>query len=310
MDAVRRFGALVGTALFAGSLAASAGGASQPAGATPAFSRDVFSASFVPSASRRRARIFVSDAGDETVDILTYAGGSVHQITGLSEPQGLCTDRSTVWVANTGGSNLVRYSASGVQLAVLADAGQFPVGCSVDRAGDVAAANIISTSSGPGSVSVWPNGGSSPANYAVPGMTRVYGIAYVPNGDLIVDGTNGGSTMSFAELVKGGSSFRPFTIEGATFTIPGSLQYAYRALAVGHYNALYASIYQVKVEGAHGRIVGSTRVPYGPFCISPFHTVIVIDPDGKLDVYAYPTGGYIRTFGGGFGLPIACAIVD
>jgi hypothetical protein len=308
MDAVRRFGAFVGMMLFAGSLAASAGGASRPAGATPVGSLNVFNGRFAPSASKRRARIFVSDAGDETVDILTYAGAQVHQITGLSEPQGLCSDQSTVWVANTGDSNLIRYSATGAQLATLADTGQYPVGCSVDRAGDVAASNIISTSSGPGSVSIWPNGSRSPANYAVPGMTRVYFIAYDPNGDLFVGGTNGGSTTSFAELLKGGSSFRPFTIKGATIQLgEGSLQYAYGALAVGGNNV----IYQVKIDGAQGRIVGSTLIEgVGGFCITAFRTVIVVDVDLDVELYGYPTGGRIRVLGNGFGQPIGCAVVD
>src|SRR5580698_1658513 len=55
------------------------------------------------------AKAAVSDAADETVDLLTYPGGAtVGQITGLSEPQGMCNQAGkTFWVANTGGSNII-----------------------------------------------------------------------------------------------------------------------------------------------------------------------------------------------------------
>jgi hypothetical protein len=308
MDIVRPSGAAVLVAAVATLLAASA---SQPASAAPRIASNAFAARFAPTANQRRARVFISDAADETIDILDYAtGGQVNQITGLNEPEGLCNDGETALLSNTGDSDLVRYSAGGKLLATLPDTGEYPVDCSVDRAGDVAAANIESTSGGPGSVSVWEHGTGSPTNYSVPGMTYVGFTAYDPHGDLFVSGGNGGSAVLFAELVKGASSFRPFTIEGATFGFSGGLQYAYGALAVGNDNG----IYQVKVEGTRGRVVGSTRISGadGVFCITPFKTVIAINVgSSSVALYAYPTGLLIRTLGGGgFGQPISCTAVD
>jgi hypothetical protein len=141
-----------------------------------------------PAISQRGARFFVSDAGDETVDLFGYKSLKLlDQITGLSEPQGMCSHKKTAWLANTGGSDFIHYNAAGKVIGILPDPGEYPVGCAVDKRGDLAGANIISTNSGPGSVSIWAGGHGSPTNYPIPGMTRVYFLAYDPHGNLFAD---------------------------------------------------------------------------------------------------------------------------
>src|SRR5580692_6673578 len=175
-----------------------------------------------PAISERGARIFVSDAADETIDFYGYKSlKQLGTITGLSEPQGMCDHKKTVWVANTGGSDLIHYSAAGKVIGTLSDAGEYPVGCALDKQGDLAAANIISTNSGPGSVSIWKQATGNPTNYPLPDGGRAYFIAYDAQGNLYVDGEDASGAFVLYELPKGGSTFVPLTVDGATINFPG-----------------------------------------------------------------------------------------
>jgi hypothetical protein len=259
------------------------------------------------------ARVFATSASSNTIFIYSYATGKLlgSFSTGINEPQGLCNNKKSVWLANTADSNLVRYSAAGKVLGTLTDTGQYPVSCAVDKQGDIAAANILSTSGGPGSVSIWTGGSGSPVNYPVPGMSRVYFIGYDPNGDLFVDGSSGSGAFALAERAKGGSAFIALTLSGGTIGFPGGVQYADNALALGDQSG-NGVIYQTHVSGSTATIVGTTDLngagDVAQFCITRYKTVIAPGDDG-LELYAYPAGGApIRAIGSGQGL-LGCAIL-
>jgi hypothetical protein len=269
-----------------------------------------------PATNQRGARFFVSDAGDETVDLFGYKSlKQLDQITGLSEPQGMCSHRKTAWLANTGGSDFIHFNAAGKVIGILPDPGQFPVGCAVDKHGDLAGANIISTNSGPGSVSIWAGGHGSPTNYPITGMARVYFLAYDPDGNLFADGSSASGVFELAELAKGASAFVPLTVDGATINFPGSLQYAYGALALVDQSgsAGHSVVYQAHVSGKVATIVSKTELNDAldavGSCITPFGTIIVADAaDLDVQIYAYPGGGNpLHTIQPGFGQPIGCA---
>jgi hypothetical protein len=274
-----------------------------------------FAGRLLPATGQPGARFFISDAGDETVDVIKYDGlEQLAQITGLSEPQGMCNHKKSVWVANTGGSNLIRYSPAGKGIGMLADAGQFPVGCAFDRPGDLAAANIMSTSSGPGSVSIWEHATGNPKNYPLPDGDRAYFITYDPQGDLFVDGSNASGAFVLYELPRGGSTLVPITLVGATIHFPGGLQYADGALDIGDQagSGGHSVVYQAHVVGRIARVVKLTEL-HDAFdavqtCITPFATIIVVDAANlDVEIYAYPAGGNpIHTISG-FGQPIGCA---
>jgi hypothetical protein len=270
-----------------------------------------------PAISQRGARFFVSDAGDETVDLFGYKSLKLlDQITGLSEPQGMCSHKKTAWLANTGGSDFIHYNAAGKVIGILPDPGEYPVGCAVDKRGDLAGANIISTNSGPGSVSIWAGGHGSPTNYPITGMTRVYFLAYDPHGNLFADGSDASGTFELAELAKGASAFVPLTVDGATINFPGNLQYAYGALAIGDQSgsAGHSIVYQAHVSGTVATIVSKTELNDAldavASCITPFGTIIVTDAaDLEVQIYAYPGGGSPLHTIQGFGQPIGCAFI-
>jgi hypothetical protein len=257
------------------------------------------------AAAVRGARVFATDAGDESAYIFAYATGKLLGSfgAGLSEPQGLCTDKKTVWLANTGDSNLLQFSKAGKPLGSLTDPGQYPVSCAVDTQGDIAASNIISTNSKPGSVSIWAGGHGSPTNYPVTAMARVYFLGYDPHGDLFVDGSDASGIFALAELVKGASAFVPLTVKGATINFPGGVQFADRALAIGDQSGPSGNgvIYQTNVNGSTDTVIGKTVLKGAGdvvgFCITRYKTVIAPTSQG-LELFPYPAGGDpIRNFG-------------
>jgi hypothetical protein len=264
------------------------------------------------------ARVFATSAGAEAAYIFAYATGKLLGSfgAGLSEPQGLCTDKKTVWLANTADSTLLQFSKAGKPLGSLTDSGQYPVSCAVDMQGDVAAANIISTNSGPGSVSIWAGGHGSPTNYAVTGMSRVYFLGYDPHGNLFADGSDASGIFALAELVSGASAFVPLTVKGATINFPGGVQFADRALAIGDQSGPSGNgvIYQTHVSGSTATVVGKTFLKGAgdvvQFCITRYKTVIAPTSQG-LEVFPYPAGGGpIRSFGAGQPQALEdCAIV-
>jgi hypothetical protein len=103
--------------------------------------------------------IAVSDFNASTVSCFNEEGVQTAQITsssGLSNPQGLAFHRGTLYVANTGASNVLEFTGCAPTVVkTLADAGEYPVDVAVASAGQVYVSNIFSTSgptNGPGNI--------------------------------------------------------------------------------------------------------------------------------------------------------------
>jgi len=273
-------------------------------------------AGFMSATAGQKA--FVSDAADETVDILSYPGGTqTGQITGLNEPQGMCAQKGkSAWLADTGNSNLVHYSAAGKVLGNLSDPGQYPVGCSVFK-GNVAVSNIISTSGGAGSVTIYAGGKGSGTNYPVSSMSRVYFIGYDSTGDIYVSGEDASGIPNLAWLKHGGSSFAPVTLDGATINFPGTVQFARGKVVVGDQSgsAGHSVLYQTSGAGtATLTVTGSTQLNSAVDAVQCWITAkagVVVPDAGSANVqyYPYPGGGSPTTTIGGFGQPIGATVV-
>jgi hypothetical protein len=273
-------------------------------------------AGFMSATAGQKA--FVSDAADETVDILAYPGGTqTGQITGLNEPQGLCAQKGkSVWLADTGNSNLVHYSAAGKTLTTLNDAGQYPVGCST-FAGNLAVSNIISTSGGAGSVTIYAGAKGSGTNYTVSNLSRVYFISYDKGGNLYVSGSDASGIPGLAYLKHGGSSFAPVTLDGATINFPGTVQFARGSVVVGDQSgsAGHSVLYQTSGDGtATLTVTGSTQLNSASDAVQCWITAkagVVVPDAGSATVqyYAYPGGGSPTKTISGFGQPIGATVV-
>jgi hypothetical protein len=260
---------------------------------------------------------FVSDAVDDTVDVLTYpAGKETGQVTGLSKPQGMCAqDGKTAWVTDTGLSILVEYDAAGHAIATLNDAGQYPIGCSTFK-GNIAVSNIGSATGGAGSVTIYASGGTS-KNYPVSNMSRVYFIGYDRKGDLYASGSNASGIAQLAWLKYPPSMFEPVTLRGATINFPGTVQFARGKMVIGDQSgsAGHSVLYQTSGAGtATLTVTGTTQLNSALDAVQCWITAKagVVVPDARsanVQYYPYPAGGSPSKIISGFGQPIGAATV-
>jgi NHL repeat len=154
--------------------------------------------------SSGRNLIAFSDSDADAVFILGSGGASYAVLTaGLSEPQGLAFDeRGTLYVANTNDSQVLVYPKPYTNSSLtLSDSGQYPAGVAVASDGTVGVTNIISTSDGPGSVSIYASGATSPCATVKSGaLARVYFDAFDKAGNLYVDGTGADGRFVVGEV--------------------------------------------------------------------------------------------------------------
>lgn len=216
------------------------------------------------------------------------------------EVQGACSDKSgNVYIVNTEESTIDEYNHSGTYVASLSDPGQFPVGCAYDRStGNLAVSNIINTSGGPGSISIF-SGGVLQNTYFPPNMTRVYFLGYEGGtGTLWLDGSNSSSGFQYDSF--SGGTFTPVAITGGTIGFPGTVAWSAKthSMNVGDQDTFSApTFYQVSDAGA---ITGSTVTNCGQ--ISDFCDIVqatikgpgIVAPDSialQANTFPYPAGG-------------------
>lgn len=273
--------------------------------------------------AKNSSLIYVSDEG--TSDVYVYSLTTyrlVGVLTGFSEPRGICVDKARdIWIADAGDSNVLEYAHGGSQpIAVLADSGQYPVACSVERTtGGLAAANIISAKDGPGSISIYPNAAGSPT--VIPAFSHTYTTAYDPHGNLFIDGANNVGWPQFGELPRGQQAVTNLTLVGGTIAFPGGMQYVHGSLALGDVQGPNgnAVIYQVGVSGTTLTVTGTTKSRHANFVVAFFilgRRVICLNAeDGPrvanyIAIYKYPEGGEpLRTIhNSAFSIPVGLAV--
>jgi hypothetical protein len=226
------------------------------------------------------------------VDVYTYPKGKlVGTLTGFNEPQGECVDHAgNVFVANTGTSQIIEYAHGGTSpIATLNDPNQYPVSCSVDPStGDLGVTNILSTSGGPGSVSIYKKARGTPKTYSDSNFARMDFLGYDNSGNLFVDGSNSSASFRYAELPKGSKTFIDITLE-KTIGFPGDIQYDGTYTAIGDQGN--ANVYQT----SGGTVVGTTTLggaqQVGTFFILGDKILCPESCNGDVAIYAYPAGG-------------------
>jgi len=265
------------------------------------------------------ALLYVSDYSYNEVFVYSYPQAKlVGTLTGLSNPDGICTDKSgNVWIVNNSAGNAVEYKHGGTTpIATLNIGSANAVSCSVDpTTGNLAATVLDTYGSGQGYVAIFTHAKGSPKYYMDSEMYAVYFCGYDDKGNLFVDGDqNGRSTaFQFAELPRGKKTFTNITLKGATINFPGNVQWDGKHVAVG--DQLYqdypelGAIYQT--TGAGGKIIGKTVLnDYGDIEGFWVEGKTVIGPDfcingctqgSSVGFFKYPAGGKpTKTFAGGF----------
>jgi hypothetical protein len=260
------------------------------------------------------ALLYVSDSGTYDVYVYSYpAGVRVGKLTGFTEPQGLCVDKTgNVWVSNTGASNMLEYAHGGKSpINTLSDPGQDPVGCTVDAAGNLDVTNILTTTDGPGSLSIYTSASGSPTNYAAPfPIERMYFIGSHKT-TLYIDGIDPNGVFQFTKFATGTHKFHPITVSGATIHFPGAVQFADMSLALSDQigSAGNSVTYQITGKGV---VTGTTQLASSSDAVQAWiqGTTEIAPNDGgpNVNFYAYPAGGSPTKTISGFSLPIGATV--
>jgi hypothetical protein len=250
-------------------------------------------------------KIFVSDFNNDFVSIFNPKGKQLAQITGLVNPQALAIDaKGNLYVANTGGSEILVYAPPYKKAPkTISDSGQYPVGISVLNNGEfIAVSNIFTTSSGPGSVTLYKNGKQT-ANVTSSTFAKAYFCGFDANGNLYVDGLDSNASPVVGEIVKatkGGKTISNLTT-GNTIVFPGDINVTAKGeIAIGDQgNGAGSSVYTYKApkKGSLGTPVATTALTGTgddvTFALTSTDKDLWIADALNLNSaeYAYPKGG-------------------
>jgi hypothetical protein len=211
--------------------------------------------------ARREDLLYVSDESG-IVYVFSYPGGKLlGMLTGFQGPAGLCSDGAgDVFVTDTPAIAVFEYKHGQKKPTTVIGAFGYPEGCAVDATtGNLAVTNYTNARPlGPGSVSVIALTKKRKATtYTDPSFNEFFFCGYDNKGNLYVDGVNSGTSQSeFAELSKGGSSLKDFTLN-ANVTYPGGIQWDGKDVAIE--DTLKDVLYRVKIAGSSGTVLGSTH---------------------------------------------------
>jgi len=210
--------------------------------------------------------VIVSDAGTNDVDVYTTTGKLTATITGFSEPQGLAMapdPAGLLYVADTANSNILAYKRDYKTLAAtLNDSGQFPAGVAYDYTNSiVGVTNIISTAGGPGSVSFYKKGATTPCvTVANSDWARVYFGAFDDTGNFYIDGEDPNGLVLVGEVTGECKAKAITTLTTANaISFPGGIQVT-KEDKIAIDDQLGAAIYSYNppVGGALGSPIATT----------------------------------------------------
>jgi hypothetical protein len=243
------------------------------------------------------ALLYVTDVKTRSVVVFTYPSGKIVQtLTGFIYPQGECVDAAgDVWIVDLGTSKITEYAhGASMPAATISDSGQDPTGCAVNpKTGDLAIANIATSSLEPGSISIFPHAGGTPENYVDANLAIADSVAYDDRGNLFVAGTDP-QQFYYGEIPSGIRALHqlhwPKAVAG------GGIMWDGRHIAVA--NAITSveiglgfPIYRL----AGNRIAGTTY-PGGAcnffwFSVDRNQLICPDGPGKSIQIYAYPKGG-------------------
>ncbi|HEY3676836.1 MAG TPA: NHL repeat-containing protein [Candidatus Tumulicola sp.] len=269
-------------------------------------------AAFVSKAAKAKGgeSLVVSDASNNVVDIYNSAGVETAQLTGFSQPQGLTFDKAgNLYVTDTNNSRIQVYAAGLTgSPTTISDSGEAPVGVAVDSKGNLAVANIITTSDGPGSVSFFNSGGTLLTTLSNANFSKVIFDTFDRKGNLYIDGTNASGDFVAGEIVGGvnGKTIALLTT-GNTIGYPGGIAISKMGdIAIVDQENRAISSYNAPVKGSLGMPIATTPLTGAGDPINIVFTktekgIWVSDPAGggpadkvlvpSVDKDLYPAGG-------------------
>jgi hypothetical protein len=282
--------------------------------------------------------LWISDAANNDVQIYNYpipspSASPVATLLGITpsvpfvQPQGECVDNAGhVFVTSTANSYIYEFNHNGTPVQMIDDPGQYPVGCAWDRTtGNLAVSNILTTSGGPGSISLYTPPYGAPTIITNAAFGNVYFLGYRPNGVLFADGFNSSAVFALWKLVPptGSGVATISTAAGCLvgggapcLTFPGGVQWDGAHMTVGDQNA--GTINRFLGTGAWvGPIItlsGAGTCDVVQYFIGsqwdPIAPARVVGPEagcGVAQVFTYPAGA-LQALGNGLSQPVGSAV--
>jgi hypothetical protein len=291
--------------------------------------KPVATASFMDSRAAGKSLIFVSDAANGVIDVYPQAGKNqkmVGQITGLTQPQGITTDKKgNLYVANTNSSNVLVYAPpyTGKPKMTISDSKEFPADVAVSSAGIVAITNICDAPNcrlNTGNVALYAKGSTkscATVSDSAFNFTRVMFAEFDSKGVLYIDGMNGGYQTSFG-LVTGGCNATSITniVPVYTVSFPGGIQIdkAGNIAFCDQVNQV-VDTFAPPVSNAFGSPVSTTLLtgsiaPLGIAILASGTNLYAADPGGSglAEEYEYTAGGAAENTIAVGGQPIGIAV--
>ncbi|MGA8795672.1 MAG: hypothetical protein WB526_01225 [Candidatus Cybelea sp.] len=285
--------------------------------------------SFMDPGAAGKPLIFVSDAADGVIDIYPQSGKNqkmVGQITGLTQPQGITTDKKgDLYVANTNSSNVLMYAPpyTGAPKMTFSDTHEFPADVAVSSAGVVAITNICDAPKcrlNTGNVVFYAAGSTkscATVSYSGSNFTRVMFGEFDSTGVLYIDGMNGGYQTSFG-IVTGGCSATSITniVPVYTVSFPGGIQID-KAGNIAFCDQINQVVdtFAPPVSNAFGSPVSTTPLtgstsPLGIAILASGTNLYAADPGGSglAEEYKYTAGGAAENTIAVGGQPIGIAV--
>lgn len=255
---------------LAGSLLAACGSGLQETHLTPTANQGAHGRSWMASDSGKQNLLYVSDLFHSDVYVYSYPGRKLEGTLSVTEPVGLCVDKSgDVFITSRSGEEILEYAHGGSQpIATINDAGYFPLDCAVDAStGDLAVANYCEISGddciGPGNVDIYKSISGTPVSITDTAIPLFYDCGYDSRGNLFAAGNKDQPPPAFqlAELKNGQKTFDNISLDRVVYW-PAGVLYDGKYVVVGDGDAGgkegTSSIDQVAVKGTQGTIVSTT----------------------------------------------------
>lgn len=263
--------------------------------------------------------LYVSDIGAETIDIFSYPAGKLTgTITGLSEPNGLCSDsKGNVFVTEAGNAQIAEFAHGGTKpIATFAAGERMPIDCAIDPKSGNLAVTFYTYPGAYGSLSIFKNASGNGTNYSA--LYRTFNSTFDGSGDLFVNGFGTDGKAVLGELPAGGSQVEILPLSWNPGWI-GGLQWDGKDLADGDELApkfvsgrTLNSVYVVAIKKGAANLVETAPLD-GGLVVAQFWLdgKTLIGPDagaGTVDFFPYPKGGAAKKTITGFYEPVGATL--
>jgi hypothetical protein len=256
--------------------------------------------SWMDPRANHSALLYVSDVYMNAVSVFSYPNlEPMGMLTGVSSPQGLCTDPKTghVWVTEVFKAQIVEFAhGEATPIRTLNDVNEAYVNaCAVNpTSGDLAVANSTIQGEDPGNVAIFKHSRGQPTIYSDPKSYTMDFIGYDPAGNLFVDGSTRSRRVGYFrldELAAGNTQLTNIPWNGPEVRLPGDVRYASTGLLVG--NARKHVIYQTSNGTITGTIDLKGACTVYQFTIDRGKLIApsICTSNGSVLIYNYPAGG-------------------